>query len=456
MKRIITIILLCAAAFSASAQGEVAKTGLNFGPLPAIGYSSDLGWHYGALSDIYWYGDGSTYPEYVWKANVEISKYSKGNTVLHSFFDSKYLVPGIRISGAISWFGNKTTSFYGFNGANSVYVPALDRITADSKDFGYFPEGQGFYLMRRDIFRIQTCLQGEIGGNWGWAGGITYWNIKTGHAENKGLSGDIFDVSLYDLYVKNGIIPEAEKNGGQHLEFKAGVVYDTRDHENNPTRGTNLEVYMFGSPDIISKHNNSYLTLAVHFKQFFPVIQDKLTFGAHLAFQGLIAGNAPYYMLQTIQSINMKQINTEGLGSTCTLRGTINNRLQGNSYAWANTEFRWSFAKFRWINQNWTLATNPFFDMGMIVKPYNADAMKKLATDISSVSIVTDKGNNTTTNYLAKDFYNDVEQKVHFSAGIGLHVIMNQNFNINFEFGKCLDPNDGTGLGINIGLNYIF
>ncbi|MBQ6014725.1 MAG: BamA/TamA family outer membrane protein [Bacteroidales bacterium] len=456
MKRIITIILLCAAAFSASAQGEVAKTGLNFGPLPAIGYSSDLGWHYGALSDIYWYGDGSTYPEYVWKANVEISKYSKGNTVLHSFFDSKYLVPGIRISGAISWFGNKTTSFYGFNGANSVYVPALDRITADSKDFGYFPEGQGFYLMRRDIFRIQTCLQGEIGGNWGWAGGITYWNIKTGHAENKGLSGDIFDVSLYDLYVKNGIIPEAEKNGGQHLEFKAGVVYDTRDHENNPTRGTNLEVYMFGSPDIISKHNNSYLKLAVHFKQFFPVIQDKLTFGAHLAFQGLIAGNAPYYMLQTIQSINMKQINTEGLGSTCTLRGTINNRLQGNSYAWANTEFRWSFAKFRWINQNWTLATNPFFDMGMIVKPYNADAMKKLATDISSVSIVTDKGNNTTTNYLAKDFYNDVEQKLHFSAGIGLHVIMNQNFNINFEFGKCLDPNDGTGLGINIGLNYIF
>ena len=58
--------------------------------------------------------------------------------------------------------------------------------------------------------------------------------------------------------------------------------------------------------------------------------------------------------------------------------------------------------------------------------------------------------------YLANNFYNDVAQKLHFSAGIGLHVIMNQNFNINFEFGKCLDPNDGTGLGINIGLNYIF
>lgn len=454
MKRFFTVIFLCAAAISASAQGEVAKKGLNFGPLPAIGYSSDLGWHYGALSDIYWYGDGSTYPEYVWKANVEISRYSKGNTVLHSFFDSKYLVPGLRVSGAVSWFGNKTTSFYGFNGASSVYVPSLDRITTDAKDFGYLAEGQGFYLMRRDIFRIQTCVQGEIGGNWGWAGGITYWNIKTGHAENKGLADGT--LSLYDLYVKHGIIPEAEKKGGQHLEFKAGVVYDTRDHENNPTKGTNLEVYMFGSPDIISKHDNSYLKLAVHFKQFVPVIQDKLTFGAHLAFQGLVAGNAPYYMLQSIQSINMKQINTEGLGSTCTLRGTINNRLQGNSYAWMNTELRWSFARFRWINQNWTLATNPFFDMGMIVKPYNAEAMKKLATDLTAVNVVTDKADSTPTAYLASDFYNDVAQKLHFSAGIGLHVIMNQNFNINFEFGKCLDPNDGTGLGINIGLNYIF
>ncbi len=441
MKKILTILALAAICSSAYAADEIVKKGLNFGPLPAVGYSSDLGWHYGALSDIYWYGDGSTYPEYMWKANVEISKYSKGNTVLHSFFDSKYLIPGMRVSAAVSWFGNKTTDFYGFNGANSVYIPEMAGIN----------DGIGFYLMRRDIFRVQTCLQGSIGGNWGWAGGITYWNIKTGHAENKGLgvaaSDGGPDLSLYDLYVKNGVIPDAEKNGGQHLEFKAGVVYDTRDHENNPTRGTNLEVYMFGSPDFISKHDNSYLKLAVHFKQFFPIIQDRLTFGGHLAFQGLVAGNAPYYMLQTIQSINMKQINTEGLGSTCTLRGTINNRLQGNSYAWMNTELRWSFLRGRWLNQNWTLATNPFFDMGMIVSPYRLDQMKALAADVTPVA---------TTGYLANNFYNDVAQKLHFSAGIGLHVIMNQNFNINFEFGKCLDPNDGTGLGINIGLNYIF
>ena len=429
MKKLLSTALLLLVFLGAAGQdekSEIVKTGLNFGPLPAVCYSSVLGWHYGALSDIYWYGDGSTYPDYVWKGNVEISKYSKGNTVLHSFFDSKYLIPGLRISAAVSWFGNKTTNFYGFNGAASPYFAPMDMITA---------EGKGFYLMRRDIFRVQTCLQGSFGdSNWGWAGGITFWSIKTGHAVNEGLNYNN-DVSLYDLYVANDIIPEAEKLGGKHLEFKAGVVYDTRDHENNPTRGTNLEVYMFGSPDIISKHDNNYLKLAVHLKQFVPLVKDRLVFGTHLAFQGLIAGNAPFYTLQSIQSINMKQINTEGLGSTCTLRGTVTNRLQGNGYVWMNNEIRWSFAKFRWINQNWTLALNPFFDLGMVVQPYRLEQMKKVASS---------------------NIYTGCSEKLHMSAGSGLHVIMNQNFNINFEFGKCFDPNDGTGLGINIGLNYIF
>ena len=439
MKKLLTVlIVLAAAAHFASAADEIVKKGLNFGPLPAIGYSSDLGWHYGALTDIYWYGDGSTYPEYRWKINVEASWYSKGNSVYHAFFDSKYIIPGLRVSADVSYFGNKTDNFYGFNGASSLYVPTLDKIT----------DGQGLYLMHRDIFRVLLMLQGKFGqSHWGWAAGVTYWNVHTGHAINKGLAGN--DLSLYDLYVQNGIIPAAEKDGGQHLEFKAGVVFDTRDHENNPTRGTNIEAYVYGSPDFISKHDNSYLKMAVHVKQFFP-LGERIVIGAHLGFQGLLAGNTPYYMLSTIQTINLKQIRPEGLGSTCTVRGTVYNRLQGNSYAWLNAEFRWTFAKFRWINQNWALATNPFFDMGMVVSPYRLEQMKNLLQDNTAVATVDGKV------LSAADFYTQQAEKLHMSAGIGLHVIMNQNFNINFEFGKCFDPNDGKGLGINIGLNYIF
>jgi hypothetical protein len=229
MKRIlITLFLLSAAAAGARAQGEITKTGLNFGPLPAIGYTSDLGMQYGALLDIYQYGDGSFYPGYKWKINVEASWYTKGNSIYHIFFDSKYLIPGIRVSADLTYLGNKTTSFFGFNGAASLFVPELNKITE---------QGQGFYLMRRDDLRFELTTQGQIGdSHWGWVAGLAFNSYKTGHAVNKSLD-PYNDYSLYDMYVGYGIIPEAEAKGGNHLDLKAGVVFDTRDHENNPDPG---------------------------------------------------------------------------------------------------------------------------------------------------------------------------------------------------------------------------
>ena len=36
------------------------KTGFSFTPIPALSYSSDLGFQLGAILDAYWFGDGST------------------------------------------------------------------------------------------------------------------------------------------------------------------------------------------------------------------------------------------------------------------------------------------------------------------------------------------------------------------------------------------------------------
>ena len=67
-KRLITIICTAIAGTCIHAENkETAKTGWNFGPLPAVSYSSDFGFQYGALCDIYYYGDGSTYPHYMHK-----------------------------------------------------------------------------------------------------------------------------------------------------------------------------------------------------------------------------------------------------------------------------------------------------------------------------------------------------------------------------------------------------
>lgn len=454
MKRTILTLILSGIAIGAYAQEqETAKTGFNFGPLPAIGYSTDLGFHYGALTDIYYYGDGSVYPDYLYKMYFEASAYTKGNKVLHASYDSKHLLPGMRVAGAISYFGNSTYSFYGFNGASALNGD-YDRIT---------DKGMGWYLMKRSIFRVTGGLQGKISGNWGWATGISYYDFKVGETENKSIDATM--PSLYKAYVDTGIIPEMEKNGGRHLELKAGVVYDTRDHENNPHRGTNMEIYLFGAPALF-KNTSPYLNLAFHFKQFYP-LGEKVVFGYHLAYQGNLLGSTPFYMLQTIPSINMKQINTEGLGSTSTLRGTTSNRIMADGYAWFNTELRIPFAKFDFIKQHFQLVVNPFIDGGYVVQPYNLDKQKAAADYINTLS-----SNSSFAEMRDKlSIYDkDMEKNFHMSAGFGLHVIMNQNINVSLEFAKVflnsianptigdknfLPKNDGSW-GMNVGLNYIF
>ncbi|PKP36754.1 MAG: hypothetical protein CVT97_08150, partial [Bacteroidetes bacterium HGW-Bacteroidetes-14] len=80
------LVLVMVLSLSAAAQNEQkapakVKKGWNFGPLPAIGYNSDLGFQYGALTDIFYFGDGSRFPEYIHKFNVEVSQYTKGTGV---------------------------------------------------------------------------------------------------------------------------------------------------------------------------------------------------------------------------------------------------------------------------------------------------------------------------------------------------------------------------------------
>lgn len=61
MKKLFLALICSAMAFQASAgngKDEIVKTGLNFGPLPAIAFDADKGFQYGAILQIYNYGDG--------------------------------------------------------------------------------------------------------------------------------------------------------------------------------------------------------------------------------------------------------------------------------------------------------------------------------------------------------------------------------------------------------------
>jgi outer membrane protein assembly factor BamA len=364
--------------------------------------------------------------------------------------------------------------FMGFNGAAAPYFtdPASGKKQMNRV---------AMYNVKRNSMRIMADFQGDITSNkFRWAAGVSYWwyDVQDITLKKKGnpaydiVANDyltnqgIHSASLWQLYQRAGLIRPNEAHGGHHLEFKAGLVYDSREHEADPTRGIWAELYACGSPDILNgrgKDGYHYLKLAAHFRQYVPLWKDKIVFAYHLAYQGMLAGNAPYYTLQNVNTLYLRQIISDGLGSINTVRGVPYNSVIGDGYAWANFEMRFKLVSFRFIKQNFYLATNPFFDMGACVQPYRLDEMESVLTN-----------DNLTPHEKDLIYHKGAKEKLHMSAGVGLKLAMNRNFILSAEvavplntkiytttntkegFGGEIKVKNSYSPGVNIGLNYIF
>ena len=451
---------------------QTVKKGWNFAPFPSIGFNSDTGFQIGALCEIFDYGNGSTYPAYKHKFNIDLSWTTKDQVKLHFFYDSKYLIPKVRLTAAATYILAQMYPFMGFNGSASPYYTDL----ASGKNQ---MNRVAMYNIKRNSMRVMADFQGDITSNkFRWAAGISYWwyDIQDITLKKKGTPAyditpndylttqGIHSASLWQLYQKAGLIKANEANGGHHIELKAGLVYDSREHEADPSRGIWAELYAYGSPDSLNgrgKDGYHYLKLAAHFRHYVPVWQDKIVFAYHLAYQGKLAGNAPYYTLQNINTLYLRQIISDGLGSINTVRGVPYNSVIGDGYAWANVEMRFKIVSFRFIKQNFYLATNPFFDMGACVQPYRLEEMRSVLS-------------NTELTQAEKNLiYTGQKEKLHMSAGVGLKLAMNRNFILSAEVAVPLNTTVYTNTnlnvpvselttkksykpGVNIGLNYIF
>jgi hypothetical protein len=465
---------------TADGKKQTIKKGWNFAPFPSIGYNSDTGFQIGALCEIFDYGDGSTYPGYRHKLNVDLSWTTKDQVKLHFFYDSKYLIPKVRLTAAATYILAQMYPFMGFNGSASPYY---EHFASGKKQMNRV----AMYNVKRNSMRVMADFQGDITSNkFRWAAGVSYWwydiqditlKKKGSYAYDSFTANDyltaqgINSPSLWQLYQKAGLIRANEANGGHHIEFKAGLVYDSREHEADPTRGIWAEVYAYGSPDILNgrgKSGYSYLKLAAHFRHYVPLYKDRIVFAYHIAYQGKLAGNAPYYTLQNINTLYLRQIISDGLGSINTVRGVPYNSVIGDGYAWANVEMRFKLASFRFIKQNFYLATNPFFDIGACVQPYRLNEMKMIRETGKSLD-----GTTTFTNSDLNLIYTGQSEKVHMSAGLGLKLAMNRNFILSAEVAVPLNTTVYTNTnlnvsidqlvtkksykpGVNIGLNYIF
>ena len=479
MKRIVIVIvgaLFALTSFAAKKDkvqevdslGRKVKTGWNFGALPSVAFDADLGFQGGALANIYYYGDGSQYPEYIHSIYAEAAYTTKNYGIFRVNYDSKYLIPNHRLTLDATYQPDAMCDFYGFNGYQSVYDQDFHKWKKDPAKMGVLEEYQSraFYKYKRDLFRFAADIEGTIWKNIKWNAGLgvlgymidecdidmlngkkNVYNPELERYEQKAMNENV--EGLYEKYVQWGLINPAEASGGWHPYLRAGLTYDSRDQRTCPTKGIYADAFFtytaaFGEQ---AKAGYNHLQFNFNFRHYVPIYRDRVTFAYRVGTQNNIAGSSPFYMNTYLNTLFIQRVMYEGLGGANSLRGIMRNRILANGFAYANVELRTKVAKFDIGKQHFYIGLAPFFDLGVITQPYELDEIfikEKYAEDKNNNPDYTlDLGK-----YFAMDDKGNIDQSKtylpHMAAGLGLKVAMNENFVLSVDWAMALDKQDNA------------
>ena len=460
--------------------GRKIKTGWNFGVLPSVAFDADLGFQGGALTNIYYYGDGSQYPEYIHSLYAEAAYTTKNYGIFRVNYDSKYLIPKHRLTLDATYQPDAMCDFYGFNGYQSIYNQDFHKWKKDPSKMGdpALYQSRAFYKYKRDLFRFAADIEGTIWQNIKWNAGlgvlgymidecdIDMLNSKNKFdpsipmAEQKAMNDKV--EGLYEKYVKWGLIKQAEAKGGWHPYLRAGLTYDSRDQRTCPTKGIYADAFFTYTAAFNAQYGQqaaagyNHLQFNFNFRHYVPIYRDRVTFAYRLGTQNNIAGKSPFYMNTYLNTLFIQRVMYEGLGGANSLRGIMRNRILANGFAYANIELRCKVAKFDIGRQHFYIGLAPFFDLGVITQPYalDEDAINKAyAKDVLEAVLPTPSEDRPVAplplaDYFALDENGQLDQSrvymPHMAAGVGLKVAMNENFVLSVDWAMALDKQDNA------------
>lgn len=428
-------IFVTATPDTTSRRTELVKRGWNLGPIPVIAYDSDLGFEYGAVVNFFNYGNGSSYPEYRHSIFTEATRYTKGSGQYRIIYDSKFVLPKIRVTADFQYLPSLAAEFFGFNGGESRYNKSW--TNPNNQEY----RSELFYKMNKDILRAGLDLQGSFSNpRIGWVLGTSFQKYDVGDLKINKLDVKPSPFNerevLYNKYVDWGVIKEWEKRGGTHFTLKGALIYDSRDNEPNPMRGIWADALInYISPNLQSK-GKGHVKLTLTFRKYFTIIPNDLSFAFRLMTQNVIAGTSPFYLQSQIISVSPRRSFFEGLGGAYSLRGILRNRVVSNGFALANAEFRYKFWRLHLLRQNFYCAITAFGDAGLVTQKSNLDLSGVPSTEYNN-------------------YFTNGPQRPHYSIGVGGKLVMNQNFVISGDIGKAIENQDGI-FGIYIGVNFLF
>lgn len=344
MRRRIVFLMLstgaaaCAAAPGAHAQG-VRPTGLEIGAVPAVNFDSDEGVGYGAIAELYQYGDGVARP-YLWTLQPTVFLTTEGRRDFTAFFDAPGLLSDDwRLTAFAGSQKQIATPYYGVGNATD-YDEALE--AEDGPDPYYYRFGM---TRTSATFDLQHVIAGS---------------------PLRLLFGGGFDhVSVTPVPDEEGTTLYALAWGAEEEDswlnyVRGGFVWDTRDRETGPTSGAWTELLIRGTDESLAA-DVGFFRWTFTDRRYFTLAEGLVL--AHRYLVQDVGAGAPAFELFTVQTSFKQQ---EGLGGAKTLRGIPRNRYVGRGMLVWNSELRWRAADFRMFGRRFHTVVSVFLDQGRV------------------------------------------------------------------------------------------
>ncbi|MDB4906780.1 MAG: hypothetical protein JWO05_1564 [Gemmatimonadetes bacterium] len=338
--RLIPVLLALSPLTVATAQQgapQKAPIGWEFTGVPAINFDSDEGFGYGAILELYNYGNGTARP-YALTIQPTLFFTTHGRRDLKLFVDAPDLKGGWRASAYVAREQQLATPYYGI-GNNTTYVESLETGA-----------NEYFYRFGRTQKVATLTLQHAIG--------TPRLRALLGAGVNDVTTDATpFDkgTTLYAADLEGAIAPHDKLNFA-----RAGLVFDSRDRETGPTHGTWAElVAQRVDKSLGSTHEYTRLTGTV--REYVP-ITHRVVFAQRVIVQQ-VSGDAPSHDLSVIQSSFKNQ---EGLGGSSSIRGVPRNRFIGKGTVLSNSELRWHVRDKVRFGKPTSLVLSTFLDAGRV------------------------------------------------------------------------------------------
>lgn len=351
----------------ASPEKKVTEPGWQPGGFPVISYDSDIGFSFGAVGALSWNAPGYEPYRLRMQAGVQFSVGVSAPSGVELSYQEDYLridAPSlfggdVRIQGEVAFNKLVATPYYGLGQRTQPTIFSPQLLEENEAAYRY-PFYDRMYL-NVDAFLRYAAVSIEREGEdpklelFGGLHGGYFWIDKYFGSK---LSQDV--MAENDGGARADSIADLLQGTTNHplVATSLGVIWDDRDHEYVPSRGTLTEVSGRVAPGVIA--NLTYGRVHLQSRWFAPIYKDALVFAHRIAFDVLM-GDAPVYELS-----QMGILQSEAFGGTSTLRGVGLRRFHGKVKLLGQAELRGSFPWFKLFEQPFRIGLVGFVDAGRV------------------------------------------------------------------------------------------